>query len=78
MPLRLILEEAGLLDDVVEILFAGHDRGIGQDIEHNYERSLPLEEALREEVLLAYGKNGQPLPPSTASRSGLSFQSGTG
>jgi sulfane dehydrogenase subunit SoxC len=63
VPLRLILEEAGLLDDVVEILFAGHDRGIGQDIEHNYERSLPLEEALREEVLLAYGMNGQPLPP---------------
>ena len=61
--LRPILEEAGLLDDVVEILFTGHDRGVDQDIEHNFERSLPLEEALRDEVLLAYELNGQPLPP---------------
>ena len=62
-PLRPILEEAGLLEDVAEILFTGHDRGMDQDVEHNYERSLPLEEALREEVILAYGMNGQPLPP---------------
>jgi sulfane dehydrogenase subunit SoxC len=62
-PLRPILEEVGLLDDAVEILFSGHDRGIDQDVEHNYERSLPLEEALREEVILAYEMNGQPLPP---------------
>src|SRR3712207_5639936 len=62
-PLAPILEEAGLLEDAVEILFSGHDRGIDQDVEHNYERSLPLEEALHEEVLLAYETNGQPLPP---------------
>jgi DMSO/TMAO reductase YedYZ molybdopterin-dependent catalytic subunit len=62
-PLRPILEEAGLLDGAVEILFSGHDRGIDQGVEHNYERSLPLEEALREELLLAYEMNGQPLPP---------------
>src|SRR5918998_686759 len=62
-PLAPILEEAGLLEDTVEILFSGHDRGIDQDVEHNYERSLPLEEALHEEVLLAYEMNGQPLPP---------------
>jgi sulfane dehydrogenase subunit SoxC len=62
-PLAPILEEAGLLEDAVEILFRGHDRGIDQDVEHNYERSLPLEEALHEEVLLAYEMNGQPLPP---------------
>jgi len=58
-----ILEEAGLLEDTVEILFSGHDRGIDQEVEHNYERSLPLEEALREDVILAYEMNGQPLPP---------------
>ena len=63
VPLRPILEEAGLLDDAVEILFTGHDRGIDQDVEQNYERSLPLEEAVREEVILAYEMNGQPLPP---------------
>jgi DMSO/TMAO reductase YedYZ molybdopterin-dependent catalytic subunit len=62
-PLRPILEEAGLLDDAVEILFSGHDRGIDHDVEHNYERSLPLEEAMREELILAYEMNGQPLPP---------------
>ena len=62
-PLRPILEEAGLLDDAVEILFSGYDRGIDQDVEHNYERSLTVEEALREEVFLAYEMNGQPLPP---------------
>jgi DMSO/TMAO reductase YedYZ molybdopterin-dependent catalytic subunit len=62
-PLRPILEEAALLDDVVEILFTGHDRGIDQGVEQDYERSLPLEEALRDEVILAYGMNGQPLPP---------------
>lgn len=66
-PLRLILEEAGLLDDAVEILFTGYDRGIDQNVEQNYERSLPLEEALREEVILAYEMNGQPLPPQHGS-----------
>src|SRR5215211_5765026 len=62
-PLRPILEEAGLLDDVAEILFSGHDRGIDHDVEHDYERSLPLEEVVREEVILAYEMNGEPLPP---------------
>ncbi|MDP8951134.1 MAG: molybdopterin-dependent oxidoreductase, partial [Actinomycetota bacterium] len=66
-PLKPILEEAGLLDDAVEILFTGHDRGIDQDVEQDYERSLPLEEALHEEVILAYEMNGQPLPPQHGS-----------
>jgi sulfane dehydrogenase subunit SoxC len=66
-PLRPILEEAGLRDDVVEILFTGHDRGIDQDVEQNYQRSLPLEEAMREEVILAYEMNGQSLPPQHGS-----------
>src|SRR3954452_20559860 len=66
-PLRPILEEAGVLDDVVEILFTAHDRGIDQDVEQDYERSLPLEEALRDEVILAYEMNGRPLPPQHGS-----------
>jgi DMSO/TMAO reductase YedYZ molybdopterin-dependent catalytic subunit len=66
-PLRPILEEAGLLDDAVEILFTGHDRGIDQGVEQNYERSLSVEDALRDEVILAYGMNGQPLPPQHGS-----------
>src|SRR5918992_307227 len=62
-PLKPILEEVGLLDAAVEILFTGHDRGIDQDVEQDYERSLPLDEALHDEVILAYEMNGQPLPP---------------
>ncbi len=62
-PLRPILEEAGILEDAVEIVFSGHDRGVDQGVEHDYGRSLTVEEALRDEVLLAYGMNGRPLPP---------------
>ncbi len=58
-----ILEEAGLLPGGVEVVFTGLDRGVQGEVEHAYERSLPLAEALREEVLLAYEINGQPLPP---------------
>src|SRR6188472_1285212 len=63
-PLRGVLEDAGLLDDAVEVLFTGHDRGVDQGVEQDYQRSLPIAEALREDVLLAYAMNGQPLPPS--------------
>jgi sulfane dehydrogenase subunit SoxC len=62
-PLRPLLEEAGVEEGAVEVLFTGLDRGIQGGIEHAYERSLPLEEALRSELLLAYEVNGQPLPP---------------
>jgi sulfane dehydrogenase subunit SoxC len=62
-PLGSILEEAGVLDDAVEIVFGGHDRGIDDGVEHDYERSMPVEEAMRDEVLLAWGMNGYPLPP---------------
>ncbi len=63
-PLRGILEAAGLLDDAVEIVFTGHDRGIDQGVEHDYQRSLTVDEALRDDVLLAYAMNGAPLPPA--------------
>jgi sulfane dehydrogenase subunit SoxC len=62
-PLRPLLEEAGVGPDAVEVLFGGADRGLQGGVEHDYERSLPLEEAMREEVLLAWGINGRPLPP---------------
>jgi DMSO/TMAO reductase YedYZ molybdopterin-dependent catalytic subunit len=63
-PLRGVLEDAGLLDDAVEILFTAYDRGVDQGVEQDYQRSLSIEEALREDVLLAYAMNGQPLPAS--------------
>ena len=45
------------------MLFTGLDRGVQGEVEHAYERSLPLDEARRPEMLLAYEVNGQPLPP---------------
>jgi sulfane dehydrogenase subunit SoxC len=62
-PLAPLLDEAGLAPGALEIVFTGLDRGIQGDVEHNYERSLPRSEALRDEVLLAYAVNGQELPP---------------
>jgi sulfane dehydrogenase subunit SoxC len=62
-PLRPLLEEAGI-GDSVEVVFRGLDRGIeGGNEPEPYARSLPLAEALRDEVLLAYELNGAPLPP---------------
>ncbi|HEX7262845.1 MAG TPA: sulfite oxidase [Candidatus Dormibacteraeota bacterium] len=62
-PLRALLEEAGPLHETGDVVFTGIDRGIQGDIEQQYERSLPLAECRRDEVLLAYAINGRPLPP---------------
>jgi DMSO/TMAO reductase YedYZ molybdopterin-dependent catalytic subunit len=62
-PLAPLLAEAGVRPDAVEVVFTGLDRGVQSDVEHDYARSLPLDEALRDEMLLAYAVNGQPLPP---------------
>src|SRR5215211_7810483 len=62
-PLRPLLEEAGIEDGAVEVLFSALDRGIEGGLEQRYERSLPLEEALRDEVMLVYAVGGEPLPP---------------
>jgi DMSO/TMAO reductase YedYZ molybdopterin-dependent catalytic subunit len=63
IPLRSLLDEAEALDATGDVVFTGMDRGIQGDIEQNYERSLPLAECRRDEILLAYAINGQPLPP---------------
>ena len=62
-PLNALLDEAAPLEDVGDVVFTGLDRGIQGDIEQQYERSLPIAECRRDEVLLAYAINGQPLPP---------------
>ena len=62
-PLAPLLEEAGLPDGAVEVVFTGLDRGVEGGEEQNYQRSLPLDEALRDDVLLAYEMNGAPLRP---------------
>ena len=58
-----VLEDAGIRDGAIEALFTGLDRGIDGGEEQVYERSLPLDELLRGDALLAYEVNGQPLPP---------------
>ena len=62
-PLRDILEEAGIGDKAVEILFTGLDRGVQGDEVQFYQRSLSVDEASREDVLLAYEMNGEALQP---------------
>jgi len=61
-PLRPLLEEAGV-DGAIEVVFHGLDHGIEGGEPQHYARSLPLAEALRDDVLLAYEMNGEPLPP---------------
>ena len=65
-PVKELLEEAGLLDETVEILFTGLDRGREGGIEQHYQRSLPLEVAL-DGALLAYEMNGEDLLPQHGS-----------
>jgi sulfane dehydrogenase subunit SoxC len=62
-PLRPLLEEAGVPAGAVEVLLTGLDRGVEGGEEQSFQRSLPLEEARRDEVLLAYEMNGAPLLP---------------
>jgi DMSO/TMAO reductase YedYZ molybdopterin-dependent catalytic subunit len=61
--LKPLLQEAGVREGAVEVLFTGLDRGLEGGIEQRFQRSLPLEDALGDEVLLAYEMNGAPLPP---------------
>ena len=62
-PLGPILEEAGLGPSAIEVVFRGADHGTQGDVEQDYERSLSIADAMRDDVLMAYELNGQPLPP---------------
>ena len=62
-PLKGILDEAGLIDEAVDIVFSGADQGIQGDEVQVYQRGLDREEANREEMMLVYEMNGQPLQP---------------
>lgn len=63
VPLRELLTEATVRADAEEVVFTAADHGIERGVEQDYRRSLPLAEAMRPEVLLAYAMNGAPLPP---------------
>ena len=62
-PLAPLLREAGLSDRAVDVVFTGVDHGVERGEEQDYARGLPLNEALRDEVLLAYEANDVPLLP---------------
>lgn len=62
-PLRGLLEEAGLDTRAVDIVFTGLDWGVQGGMVQAYQRSLSREEAMRDDVLLAWAMNGEPLPP---------------
>ena len=62
-PVAGLLAEAGLLDGAVEVVFTGHDRGVQGGSEHNYARSLTVQELARGDALLAWAVGGRELPP---------------
>jgi DMSO/TMAO reductase YedYZ molybdopterin-dependent catalytic subunit len=62
-PLWPLLEEAHLRRDVVDIVFAGLDRGVEGGMEQRYERSMTVEQVHDEDALLVWALNGAPLPP---------------
>jgi DMSO/TMAO reductase YedYZ molybdopterin-dependent catalytic subunit len=65
VPLRLLLAEAGVEPDAVDVVFTGADHGVERGVEQDYQRSLPVGVATgtEPEVLVAYAMNGGPLPP---------------
>jgi DMSO/TMAO reductase YedYZ molybdopterin-dependent catalytic subunit len=63
VPLAPLLAEARPRADAVEVVFTGLDRGYEGGVAQEYERSLPLEEALGDDLLLAYAMDGEPLLP---------------
>ncbi|MEJ2855590.1 MULTISPECIES: molybdopterin-dependent oxidoreductase [unclassified Saccharothrix] len=54
---------ADLPPDTVDVVFTGADHGLDRGVEQDYQRALPVAEALREDVLLVYAMNGRPLLP---------------
>jgi DMSO/TMAO reductase YedYZ molybdopterin-dependent catalytic subunit len=66
VPLVEVLDRAGVRASAREVLFRGADNGTveGRSAPIWFERSLPLDHARDDDVLLAYAMNGEPLPPA--------------
>ena len=65
VPLRAVLERAGLLTTAKEVLLEGADHGKerGEAGELSFAMSLPMDKALHPDTLLAYEMNGEALSP---------------
>ncbi|MBI3874655.1 MAG: sulfite oxidase [Verrucomicrobia bacterium] len=65
-PLAPLLKECGILKRGIEVAFFGMDekqeKVREQDFDMKFSRSLALGDALREDILLCWEMNGQPLP----------------
>ncbi len=65
-PLAAVLQEAGVLDEGIEVVFFGSDAGEEEvrDIKmpQNFARSMSLADAMNPNNLLCYEMNGAPLP----------------
>ncbi len=59
--LKDLLEKAGVKDDAVQVRFDGLDKAVA-DVTPDFRKSLNVEEVLRQEVMVAYAMNGEPLP----------------
>ncbi len=66
VPLRRVLEQAGIRPNAVEVLFEGCDHGSEPDHPEtmHFARSLPLAKALERDTLLVTRMNGELLSPS--------------
>jgi DMSO/TMAO reductase YedYZ molybdopterin-dependent catalytic subunit len=69
-PLAPILEEAGVLEKGIEVVFWGTDQGTIElhdairdlSMKQNFARSMSVEDAMSANNMLAYEMNGEPLP----------------
>ncbi len=62
-PLAGLLADADVRDSAVDVVFTGADHGIERGVEQDYQRALPVADALQADVLVVHAMNGQPLPP---------------
>ena len=61
-PVSNVLDKAGILEEAVEVVFYGADRGdVAPGRTESYVRSLPLEVALSPDTILAWEMNREPL-----------------
>ncbi len=66
VTLRNLLQEAGIQDGAKEVVFFGGDIGSeeirGAEVDKAFARSLSIPDAMRQENMLAFEMNGEPLP----------------
>jgi DMSO/TMAO reductase YedYZ molybdopterin-dependent catalytic subunit len=81
-PLAPLLKECGLKPAAVEVAFYGADVGKEKirnfDVEQPFARTLPLSELAREDILVCYAMNGQPLTLVHGAPVRLVVRGGTG